>query len=48
MNNVGNWFSGSGGDGGIKYDSSGAVINSTVPSDYGSTTGADPGYSTGV
>jgi hypothetical protein len=34
--------------GGINYDSSGAVINSTVPSDYGSTTGADLGYSTGV
>jgi hypothetical protein len=36
------------GSGGISYDSSGAVINSNVPSDYGSTTGADPGYSTGV
>lgn len=35
-------FPGSGG--GINYDSSGAVINSTVPSDYGSTTGADAGY----
>jgi hypothetical protein len=34
-----------GGGGGINYDSSGAVINSTVPSDYGSTTGSDPGYS---
>jgi hypothetical protein len=34
-----------GGSGGINYDSSGAVINSTVPSDYGSTTGSDPGYS---
>jgi hypothetical protein len=32
------------GSGGISYDSSGAVINSNVPSDYGSTTGADPGY----
>lgn len=30
--------------GGIQYDSSGAVINSTVPSDYSSTTGADAGY----
>jgi hypothetical protein len=38
----------SGGTPGISYDSNGAVINSTVPTDYGSTTGADEGYSTGV
>ena len=29
---------------GIQYDSNGAVINSTVPTDYGQTTGADQGY----
>jgi len=34
----------SSGDGGIKYDSNGAVINSNVPTDYGNTTGADQGY----
>ena len=33
-------FSG-GSDAGIKYDQNGAVIDSTVPTDYGSTTGAD-------
>lgn len=33
-------FSG-GSDAGIKYDANGAVIDSTVPTDYGSTTGAD-------
>jgi len=46
MNSVGNWLKSD--NSGIKYDSNGAVINSTVPSDYGSTTGADPGYGTGV
>lgn len=35
----------SGGGGGIQYNPDGSVINSTVPSDYGSTTGSDPGYS---
>lgn len=48
MNSVGNWFSGSGSGGGISYDSNGAVTNSTVPTNYGSTTGADAGYGTGV
>jgi hypothetical protein len=43
LNSVKGVFDGSGS--GINYDSSGAVINSTVPSDYGSTTGSDPGYS---
>lgn len=39
-------FSGSSSSGGgIQYNPDGSVINSTVPSDYGSTTGADPGYS---
>jgi hypothetical protein len=33
-----------GGDGGIKYDSNGAVINSNVPTDYATNTGADAGY----
>jgi hypothetical protein len=47
FNNISGYFGGGGGSG-INYDSNGAVINSTVPSDYGSTTGADPGYSTGV
>jgi len=28
----------------IQYDSNGAVINSTVPTDYSQTTGADQGY----
>ena len=46
FNTIKSNFPGSGG--GISYDSSGAVINSNVPSDYSSTTGADPGYSTGV
>jgi hypothetical protein len=31
----------------ISYDSNGAVNNSTVPTDYGSTTGADAGYGMG-
>ena len=36
----------SGGDGGgINYNPDGSVIDSTVPGDYGSTTGSDPGYS---
>jgi hypothetical protein len=35
---------GGGGGGGIQYDSSGAVINSNVPTDYGTNTGADAGY----
>jgi len=48
MNNVKDWYNGTGSGGGINYDSSGAVINSNVPTDYGSTTGADAGYSTGV
>jgi hypothetical protein len=48
FNSISNQFGGSGGGGGINYNSNGAVINSTVPSDYGSTTGADAGYSTGV
>ena len=43
INKIPNLFSGSG-DGGIKYDSNGAVINSNVPTDYGNTTGADAGY----
>jgi hypothetical protein len=39
---LGNFFnSGSG----ISYAADGSVINSTVPTDYGTTTGADPGYS---
>jgi hypothetical protein len=46
LNGVGDWFKSD--NSGIKYDSNGAVINSTVPSDYQSTTGSDPGYSTGV
>jgi hypothetical protein len=41
---LGTLFKGSGGGSGISYDSSGAVINSTVPSDYATTTGADAGY----
>jgi hypothetical protein len=32
------------GNSGIQYDSNGAVINSTVPSNYTQTTGADQGY----
>jgi hypothetical protein len=38
-----NIFSGGGG-GGIQYNPDGSVIDSTVPGDYGDTTGADPGY----
>lgn len=30
--------------GGIQYNPDGSVANSTVPTDYGNTTGADPGY----
>jgi hypothetical protein len=51
---LGKLFSGSGGSGGgggdtgINYDSSGKVIDSTMPVDYATTTGADPGYSGGV
>jgi hypothetical protein len=41
VNAISNMFGGSG----IRYDSNGAIINSTVPSDYESTTGSDPGYS---
>jgi hypothetical protein len=41
-------FGGGGSGGGIAYDANGAVINSTVPSDYETTTGADAGYSAGV
>jgi len=37
--------SGGGGGGGINYNPDGSVIDSTVPGDYGSTTGSDPGYS---
>jgi hypothetical protein len=48
FNSVKNAFSGDGSSSDIKYDSNGAVINSTVPTDYGSTTGADQGYGTGV
>lgn len=33
------------GTSGISYNPDGSVVNSTVPTDYGSTTGADPGYS---
>jgi len=32
------------GGGGIQYNPDGSVINSTVPDDYSSTTGSDPGY----
>jgi hypothetical protein len=40
-----NIFSGGGGGGGgIQYNPDGSVIDSTVPGDYGDTTGADPGY----
>jgi hypothetical protein len=39
---------GSGSDTGIQYDANGKVIDSTVPTDYGSTTGADAGYGMGV
>lgn len=46
INSIGGAFGGS--SGGISYDSNGAVNNSTVPGDYGSTTGADEGYGTGV
>jgi hypothetical protein len=49
---IGNIFTGGGGSsssssggGGISYNPDGSVINSTVPGNYGSTTGADPGYS---
>jgi hypothetical protein len=40
--------SSSGVDTGIKYGPDGGVIDSTVPVDYKTTTGADPGYSEGV
>ena len=46
-----NAFSGSGsssGGGGITYNPDGSVANSTVPTDYGTTTGADPGYNPGT
>jgi len=48
LSGVGNIFTGGGGGGGgggITYNPDGSVINSTVPGDYGSTTGSDPGYS---
>jgi hypothetical protein len=32
------------GGGGIQYNPDGSVINSTVPTDYDTTTGSDPGY----
>jgi hypothetical protein len=38
----------SGGGGGIQYDANGAVIDSTVPTDYASTIGADAGYGLGI
>ena len=47
LNNIFKNLFGSGGGNsnpGIRYDSNGAVINSTVPADYGQTTGADQGY----
>ena len=47
LNNIfKNLFSSGGGNSnpGIRYDSNGAVINSTVPTDYSQTTGADQGY----
>jgi hypothetical protein len=43
--NDGSGGGGGGGIDGIDYDSFGRVINSTVPSDYASTIGADAGYS---
>jgi hypothetical protein len=48
LSGIGNIFTGGGGSsggGGISYNPDGSVINSTVPGDYGSTTGSDPGYS---
>lgn len=42
---IGGIFTGGGSSGGIQYNPDGSIINSTVPSDYGSTTGSDPGYS---
>ena len=47
LNNIfKNLFSSGGGNSNpsIQYDSNGAVINSTVPTDYSQTTGADQGY----
>lgn len=38
---------GGGGGGGINYNPDGSVIDSTVPVDYGDTTGSDPGYNPG-
>lgn len=37
-------FGGSSSGGGIQYNADGSVANSTVPTDYGTTTGADQGY----
>ena len=51
---IGNLFSGissgggGGGGGGIDYNPDGSVIDSTVPDDYGDTTGSDPGYNPGI
>jgi hypothetical protein len=39
-----NLFKNVGGGGGIQYNPDGSVVNSTVPVDYATTTGADPGY----
>jgi hypothetical protein len=47
VDSITKWYN-SGNSGDLKYDSSGAVIDSNVPKDYGSTTGADEGYGMGV